>query len=305
MRNILLFVILISCTALCFAKNLEFKTLGLVGDEPLQSMVELPDGSILIAAEHGLFKSTDKGQTWDLLEFAQKDTSIYKLKLLKNGSVLASTDSGLFRSDDFGLTWKEIVFNSKNINNYFHNYKKNILYSILDSSIYLSSDNGDNWNLFLKKESLPNKTWDFIETDNGDFFCVSYGLDYKYHLMVSKDKGLTWNEIYYEKNEYDDEISGFIYLNGDTIFGKSDHGYLYSSIYLINLEKDSVNIFYKDIYYFIYDITKDTAGNFYYATRLGLYKHDIINNSVELIFQKTYLNDCLENVSIIKDVLII
>ncbi|TAL68179.1 MAG: PKD domain-containing protein [Bacteroidetes bacterium] len=304
MNKLLLLVILIICTAGSLGKNLEFKSLETVGDEPLQSVVELLDGSLLVAADHGLFKSTDKGQTWDLSEFFQKDTTIYKLKLLKNGSILASTDSGLFRSNDNGTNWKEILFGLKRINNYYYNAKKDILYSILDSNIYVSSDNGDNWNLFLSKESLPKSFRSFIETDRDVFFCVSYGTDYKYHLMCSKDRGRTWIEVIYEKDEYDDIINGLIYFGGDTLYGKCFDNYEYSAIYFINLQNDSMDVVYDNIYPAIYSMDKDSIGNLYLATRQGLYKYNISDRTDEIIFKSTYLNDWLEYVSDINGVFI-
>ena len=81
----------------------------------IHSVFKMPDGTILLGAHTGLFKSTDNGKTFARAKITSTDTSVNpdgefmnfaydaKNKLLYAGT----HDSGLLKSTDYGATWNK------------------------------------------------------------------------------------------------------------------------------------------------------------------------------------------------------
>lgn len=81
----------------------------------IHSMFKMPDGTILMGAHTGLFKSTDNGKTFDRAQIKSTDSSINPDGEFMNFAYDATNkilyggthDSGLLKSTDFGLTWNK------------------------------------------------------------------------------------------------------------------------------------------------------------------------------------------------------
>jgi len=81
----------------------------------IHSVFKMPDGTILLGAHTGLFKSTDNGKTFARTQIKSSDPSVSPdgefmnfaydstNKILYGGT----HDSGLLKSADFGLTWSK------------------------------------------------------------------------------------------------------------------------------------------------------------------------------------------------------
>lgn len=81
----------------------------------IHSVFKMPDGTILLGAHTGLFKSSDNGKTFVRAQIKSTDTSVNADGEFMNFAydsankiLYAGThDSGLLKSTDFGLTWSK------------------------------------------------------------------------------------------------------------------------------------------------------------------------------------------------------
>lgn len=81
----------------------------------VHSVFKMPDGTILMGAHTGLFKSTDEGKTFARTQINSTDSSVNSDGEFMNfaydttNKVLygGTHDSGLLKSTDFGLTWSK------------------------------------------------------------------------------------------------------------------------------------------------------------------------------------------------------
>ncbi|TAL69075.1 MAG: PKD domain-containing protein [Bacteroidetes bacterium] len=273
MKKLLLVVILIAYSVVGLAKNLEFKSFQTLGDEPLRKIVELLDGSLLVAAKHGLFKSSDKGKSWDLIEFPSRDTIISDLKILKNGSVIILTDSCLFRSDDNAKTWIDINngISRDSILFLYTEQNDNLIVTLLgkgysNGGIFKSSNYGNNWVGIDNDTTIRHPIYSFTINTLNEYFIVTGGDVYR-----SKDNGKTWKHIKDTTDMYG--ISSVYCLNSDTVI-TLNNGYRYTMYNLIPPGSDTVEMISTFWYDFgpIYDMEKDSSGFIYIATNDGAFK---------------------------------
>jgi len=71
----------------------------------------------------GILKSTDAGETWDILPATQNPTFRYTRGLLvhpQNGDVYAATTQGLYRSQDEGQSWTKVLGSGLGTSNDFY-----------------------------------------------------------------------------------------------------------------------------------------------------------------------------------------
>ncbi|MBI2278948.1 MAG: T9SS type A sorting domain-containing protein [Candidatus Brennerbacteria bacterium] len=73
----------------------------------VEGIVKTKDGGILVAAWNGIFKSTDRGESWRHV-WDPENESLVMLFATKNGTVFAGGD-GLYKSIDDGETWEVIL----------------------------------------------------------------------------------------------------------------------------------------------------------------------------------------------------
>lgn len=145
------------------------------------------------------YKSTDKGQHWNLLTFGD----LYYLYPLPDGSLLATTLNGIYKSSDDGENWNLVFSNGQNTFNTYPAIMGNTFsgaYIIYPDSVnyYLAStvDFGDTWNTqILDSISLninllyPNKG---AAVNNLDYLYVAGFND---DIFRSVDDGRTFNSF--------------------------------------------------------------------------------------------------------------
>ncbi|WP_312098657.1 F510_1955 family glycosylhydrolase [Niallia sp.] len=150
--------------------------------------------------ESGIYKSIDKGISWDKLGVSglPKDLhEIYALVSLSNNEnvLIAGTSEGVFRSEDGGQTWK-IADENRIITaiSAVPNSKELISYSITEeeAGMMKSEDNGLTWekiSLDLGKDAVayfavqPNQTNKMV------------AVTFENNLLISSDNGLNWREV--------------------------------------------------------------------------------------------------------------
>jgi photosystem II stability/assembly factor-like uncharacterized protein/tetratricopeptide (TPR) repeat protein len=115
---------------------------GLGGTYLSLSISPLDNATLFAEGGYGVHRSTDKGQTWDLLTnqgsglaFDANKTTMY---------ILADT---IMKSEDDGKTWKATTKTSQRISSFVtHPLLPNMLIAIHDSGFSFSFDSGQNWN---------------------------------------------------------------------------------------------------------------------------------------------------------------
>ncbi len=175
----------------------------------------------------GIFKTTDRGQTWQHLEnTAANRDFLYVYRLIVDpddeNMVIAATGRGIFKTTDGGENWTK-VYNSQ------YSYVEcivadpsnfSIQYAgINGEGVYKSTDAGDTWtksssglSFGLRHElavspSNPDKVYVSVEVE-GESVNHENGL---YYLYSSDDKGETWRQ-YVDK---DDANRCFLGTQGD------------------------------------------------------------------------------------------
>ncbi len=162
-----------------------------------------------MVAGNGIFKSTDKGNTWvHLSSTASKTDFQYVNKILvhpgNENVVIAGTNTGIFKSADGGQTWNEVYNEGYQVQDLVANpLDFNILYAAANRLGILKSDNGgDTWyrsyngigegyrfHLAISPVN-PDKIYTSVEA----FDLQEAGTDrYKTHIYVSFDAGRNWS----------------------------------------------------------------------------------------------------------------
>ena len=166
---------------------------------------------IYAAATHGIYKSTDYGSTWKLMNNGYP-ISIEALSINSEDSnlIYAAAKDKIYKSNNGGTTW-QLVFTTDLINKhtsvrYIHAHlaytylnsmiiqNRKDVYALIGTNIYKSIDNGMNWTVFKQNCSAFA-----IDVKNPKVFYIGYfGYNYTYKgIYKSIDSGLTWDRILY------------------------------------------------------------------------------------------------------------
>jgi len=115
------------------------------------------DGSLLLGTSDWLYRSSDRGETWEQGGLNQPVLSLFTVPL--TGAILAGTPDGLFRSTDNGRTWIErsVGLRSFTVTSFGASADGAIFAGTVagegQGEVYRSTDNGDRWRP-LAPESL-------------------------------------------------------------------------------------------------------------------------------------------------------
>ncbi len=124
----------------------------------------------------GVFRSTDKGKTWAIVNHGLTNTSTLTLTTLSSKLYVGvrqafdTANGGVFISNNNGENWNPL-------NNKLTSHTVNVLYSTnstlfagTNSGVYFSADQGSMWNLFDSVDAstfTSNDSYLFIGTNNG------------------------------------------------------------------------------------------------------------------------------------------
>ncbi|MBN1117020.1 MAG: T9SS type A sorting domain-containing protein [Bacteroidales bacterium] len=195
----------------------------------------------------GVFKSVDKGNTWEQIAFTAGNEDfryVNRLAIHPDSSniVLAATTSGIYKTTD-GEIWKEVfssVYSVEDLKADTSDF--NYLYAGVNyRGVVRSTDAGETWEYsrngiigtngrFELAISPTNPSWVYVSVENNE-----RGSD----LYLSSDRGLTWNHI---KNKEEEAID---YLGGQAGYDNtiSVHPYSSDTVFVggVNLWKIGVN----------------------------------------------------------------
>lgn len=165
--------------------------------------------TIIIVTNDKLYRSTDAGESWNLIYPDKKITKIYFITFDRYIKSLAyiGTSNGLFESTDSGMTWNKVestedlvvtsIFSDQKNNQFLigtKQTKKN------PGAIYKSHNNGRHWIKTLDN-IVKYVTAIVADTHNNNILYAST-MDHNYHdlskgsgIFMSKDAGNTWVRI--------------------------------------------------------------------------------------------------------------
>lgn len=95
----------------------------------------------------GIFRSTDKGSNWTLVNNGLSNKTIQALAVETNGHIYAGTSSGIFKSTTFGDSWSLVSGISSSVNALKVSNSGEI-YAGSSTGIYYSNNGGLSWSVF-------------------------------------------------------------------------------------------------------------------------------------------------------------
>ncbi len=284
-----IFIIFLILTFLTEAQISWHQTNGPYGGDILSLLLD--DNGNLFAGTRGkgLFKSIDKGKTWDHIKnfpFSE----VHSLAKNTKGEIFAGTNEALYESTDQGTNWISITFNVK--------YDLGIEALFIDKgdNIYLGNDSG------IFKSIDDGENWEKINSDTSIHYSIlSIGIDYKGYIYYtaangfyfSRDGGLKWQHVV-----VNDTINNFwpiLIDSDDDIFAGTPDGIVKStdngeSWRFIRI--DDQNMVSPLI------LTESGSGNIYACSNYLIYMSSDKGESWEKVtdeFQYVYINDLITN----------
>jgi photosystem II stability/assembly factor-like uncharacterized protein len=145
------------------------------------------DNDIFIGSGHGVYQSTDMGETWKAKNIGLNDSIVQALYINDNYQ-LAGTDHGIYLSTNMGKNWQaKTIGLPKDLNVYSITMLNNNIFAGTYGGLYKSTDFGETWQ--TKTNGLPDKP--YILT----FFVVGNNIfagDDTYGVFLSTDNGENW-----------------------------------------------------------------------------------------------------------------
>ncbi len=130
-----------------------------------------------------IFKSEDNGDSW--IRIAAGRGTKFSFCELSNDDIIVGTSEGILRSSDHGISWSPI--------SNFSGYTKAIaatnngnIYAGTSVGLYKSIDNGNNWNM------ISTEDINAVSINDSDYIFI--GIENK-GIYLSKDEGITWSHI--------------------------------------------------------------------------------------------------------------
>jgi len=128
-----------------------------VAKKTIVNDILINENAIFVAANFGLYQSSDKGKTWARAKGIPSNNSFMKIAASGN-VVVALSSSGIYRSADNGITW--IAVKDGYVNELFEvsaaaAYKR--FFVMTSSKVYSADDNGNNWKVIHNNPSYNNK----------------------------------------------------------------------------------------------------------------------------------------------------
>lgn len=186
----------------------------------LTSIVVHPSGAIICGAKDVLV-SLNSQTSWQRIPFPT-NVGVRCLALSPNGNVFAGATNGVYCSTDIGMTWNLTGLQNRDVTAIIVGLQNQVVAAGVANgdSIFLSSDNGDNWINSYSQLGITIVNG-FAVNSAGDFFAATDGKG----VMSSTDGGHNWSDVgpglttrYVESVLVDHE--GFLYAGtyGEGVF---------------------------------------------------------------------------------------
>lgn len=159
----------------------DFKSNGIT------SVLALPNGRALATVHGGIYESTDKGDSWRMIDSALTETIAYTLTS-NSRAIFAGSNNGILKSTDEGLSWNYVdyQFDTGNDIGAVSNDDLVVAYT-LKADLYISTDDGIGWTrIYPPFESISR-----VYLYGSNVIILAPGDN----IYVSRDLGKTWEEM--------------------------------------------------------------------------------------------------------------
>lgn len=158
--------------------------------QSLEIIFETSDGTILVGCRNGLYKSTDRGQTWKHVV-----TQGWVMDLVESeGVIIGTSQKGIMRSNDNGEHWEWVIseggvgIDVERVDGGFVAIAANT--STMSRQIYMSLDHGKTWKAI--DEGLPRSLSISSIKQMGKYLICGHPDG----IFRSSDMGKTWNVVH-------------------------------------------------------------------------------------------------------------
>lgn len=148
------------------------------------------------ATTTGLYRSEDKGQTWQSLYSAlEQSLSTTAVTLSSDGkTIIAGVDGGMLYSNNAGLSWKSVPFLPPTLQfTTLANHESFFIVGTVEDGVFTSENNGLNWlpwnNGLLDERVLAVALSTNFATNQKVFLGTESG------LYISQNRGKSWLEL--------------------------------------------------------------------------------------------------------------
>ncbi len=143
------------------------------------------DTAVYAGTYDGLFRTTDRGNSWKNLTQEYVGGAIYSLASNGGGELFAASNFGVYKSTDGGETWCTSGLSSLAIHNIVVMQDDHVMVSTVYDGVYTSTNAGETWNY----SGLTDASILALCVNNqGDVFAGGFGYVYR-----STDRGSTWS----------------------------------------------------------------------------------------------------------------
>lgn len=237
------------------------------------------DSKILYrASDGGLFVSENAGDSWHRI--SDKNINRFALNPKARGIIYIASANQVYKTTDNGRTWQLVYTEAKpgiSITDIAISYLDTSRIYILtsDSSLLVSDDWGESWQLLHSFGSKPSKKI-IVNPDNSNVIFIATGN----RLFRSSDGAKTWQELLEKKRKdmpgldqyrylaYAQKQKQLIYLSKFGLLKSTDNGSSWQKVTLISSpESVDINTFSfnprntKELYYTIGNILYHTVDN--------------------------------------------
>ena len=225
-------------------------------------MVVVPNGSIILAKETKLFRSTNEGESWNVIE--EFTVTIKDLTINSDGDLLVLCNNSFFyKSSDLGESWTESYISNRGLSHILVDPSGSLycfgFYYLNQDALFFKSSDGIVWDS-LEIDDY-NEISD-IRTDISGRIYMSYEKSSDKGIVRSSDGGISWDKI------FDGPAESVFFLDNSLIVLTKESGYFES-------QDDGITWSQKLNYYFLSEIVRLRNGELIARSKDGIYiSHD-------------------------------
>ena len=234
---VLVFGLVLSLTISIFSQINYWSSTNWTGSSGYVFAIKVDSSDHIYAATYdaGVYKSTDKGQTWTNLNVPT--TNFTCITITNSNDVMLGTfGDGIYKSIDYGATWNKLLLQADSINNIVISPNHSIFVATFgDSAIYRSLDNGVSWE--VKTDGIEFGTIPLgaltIEVGSSG---ILYTSTYSDKIFRSSNNGENWIQTNFNQPNYANIItllvtdSGYVFAGGFGVFRSSNEGQTWETV---------------------------------------------------------------------------
>lgn len=189
-----------------------------VADEEIRDIVHVTNGLVLLCGDRGLLQtSNDYGGSWTSISFETNDYTSFAID--QTNRLWLTDNTGIIKtSSDYGLSWETKYSGAFSINDIEFSSDLNGVAIMNDGSVLSTINGGETWTA----KNIWNEPLGSISFVDGSEGYVS--VEEKNQLFRTDDSGINWNVVLLDPDST--RISD-IYATSGLLFAVGDYGFLF------------------------------------------------------------------------------